>query len=41
MGDDAYRLGGDKHLFADWMLVEPGYGVAWAARPGRGRCPTA
>ena len=29
--DYAYDLGSEKHLFADWMLVEPGYGVAWAA----------
>lgn len=40
MGDDAYRLGSDKHLFTDWMLVEPGYGVAWAAAaPGAWEMP--
>lgn len=25
-----YALGGEKHVFTDWSLVEPGYGVAWA-----------
>ena len=23
------RLGRQKHVFIDWSLVEPGYGVSW------------
>ncbi len=25
-----YDLGGTKHVFVDWDIVEPGYGVAWS-----------
>lgn len=25
----AYALGNRKHVFIDWALIEPGYGVAW------------
>ena len=24
-----YELGDNKHVFINWDLVEPGYGVAW------------
>ena len=38
---DACRaLGSEKHVFVDWELVEPGYGVAWAGRsPGSWEMP--
>ena len=38
---DACRaLGTEKHVFVDWELVEPGYGVAWAGRsPGSWEMP--
>ena len=40
MEDQLYSLGNYKHLFTDWMLVEPGYGVAWAAEtPGAWEMP--
>ncbi len=40
MEDGTYGLGSDKHLFTDWMLVEPGYGLAWAAAtPGPWEIP--
>jgi hypothetical protein len=40
MEDQLYSLGSYKHLFTDWMLVEPGYGVAWAAEiPGAWEMP--
>ena len=26
----AYDLNGEKHVFINWDLIEPGYGVAWA-----------
>lgn len=43
MVDDkaCYALGGEKHVFVDWSLVEPGYGVAWAGTtPGSWEMPT-
>ena len=27
-----FELGSRKHVFIDWDLVEPGYGLAWDAR---------
>ena len=27
-----YDLGGKKHVFIDWDLVEPGYGVSWGGQ---------
>jgi hypothetical protein len=26
-------LGSNKHVFLDWSLIEPGYGVAWGGEP--------
>lgn len=43
MVDDkaCYALGSEKHVFVDWSLVEPGYGVAWAGTtPGSWEMPT-
>ena len=43
MVDDkaCYALDGEKHVFVDWSLVEPGYGVAWAGTtPGSWEMPT-
>jgi hypothetical protein len=29
----AHEIGGRKHVFLDWHLIEPGYGVSWGAEP--------
>ena len=33
-----FSLGTEKHVFVDWNIVEPGYGVAWAGRTPGGNC---
>ena len=38
--DVCFRLGTDKHVFVDWNIIEPGYGVAWAGKsPGAWEMP--
>ncbi len=38
--DACLPLGTDKHVFVDWNIIEPGYGVAWAGRsPGAWEMP--
>ncbi len=39
--DACFPLGTGKHVFVDWNIVEPGYGVAWAGRsPGAWEMPS-
>ena len=33
--DACFPLGTEKHVFVDWNIVEPGYGVAWAVKVAR------
>ena len=36
-----FPLGTEKHVFVDWNIVEPGYGVAWAgSSPGAWEMPS-
>ena len=36
-----FQLGSQKHVFVDWDLIEPGYGLSFAATgPIAGRCLT-
>ena len=32
MAYEPYQLGGRKHVFVDWDLIEPGYGVVWGGK---------
>ena len=32
MSDRTYALGTKRHVFIDWALIEPGYGVAWQSK---------
>ena len=32
MSDQTYSLGDKRHVFIDWALIEPGYGVAWRGK---------
>ena len=32
MSDPTYTLGDKRHVFIDWALIEPGYGVAWRGK---------
>ena len=39
--DACFPLGTEKHVFVDWNIVEPGYGVAWAGSlPGAWEMPS-
>ena len=38
---EPYHLGSRKHVFIDWSLIDPGYGLSFGGdEPESWRCPT-